>query len=91
MYVTVDPLRPRGDPPGGSKILENQFFAYYSSTILQKSTLLGILLDNYKSNICMWQLIHPAPGVTPQGGLKFDKISFSLITYETRDENTLAH
>ena len=53
MYVTVDPLRPRGDPPGGSKILENQFFAYYSSTILQKSTLLGILLDNYKSNICM--------------------------------------
>ena len=91
MYVTFDPSYPRGDPPGGSKILQNQFFAYYSSTIQQKSTLLGILLENDKSHIYMWQLILPTPGMTPQGGLKFDKISFSLITYETRDENTLAH
>ena len=55
MYVTVDPPRPGGDPPGGSKILQNQFFAYNSSTMQQKSILLGVLLENDKSHICMRQ------------------------------------
>ena len=51
MYVTVDPPCPRVDPPGGSKILQNQFFAYNSSTIQHKSIILGILLENDKSHM----------------------------------------